>query len=105
MTSFILIALISVQLTDRATHLLFVVDPEALLFSNAGQLDVLGVKLLLHHLFQCLQNKGLGLGEGERSVVFILQLSLGSFAAGADGLGIISIECSGRLGVISVKDL
>lgn len=62
-------------------HLLIVVDTETLLLGDTGQLDILGIKLLLHDLLQRLEYQRLGLCKGQRLVVFILQLRLRAFAS------------------------
>jgi hypothetical protein len=38
-------------------------------------------------------------------VEFVLQLSLCAFGAGTDSFGVIAVECSGGLGVISSSSL
>ena len=50
---------------NDGSHLLVGVYPEALLLGDAGQLDVLGVELLLHDLLQRLQDQGLGVLDGK----------------------------------------
>lgn len=62
-------------------HLLIVVDTETLLFGDTGQLDILGIKLLLHDLLQRLEHQRFGLCKSQRLVVFILQLRLRAFAS------------------------
>lgn len=52
------------SLHDRS-HLLVCVYSEALLLGYAGQLHVLGIQLLLHHLLQCLENKSLCVCESQ----------------------------------------
>lgn len=93
--------MIPTELRDSPTHLLVIVDAESLLLGDTGQLDVLRVELLLHDLLQGFQNQRLGLGQRQGAVVFILQLRLCALASRADGLGVISVEGTRGLGVIS----
>lgn len=65
-------SLITAQLRNSPAHLLVIVDMKALLFSNASQLDILRIQFLLHDLFQRFQYQGLGLGQRQRTMVFIL---------------------------------
>lgn len=93
--------MIPAQRCHCPVHLLVIVDAESLVLGHAGQLDVLLIELLLHDLLQCLQDQSLGLAEGQRAVVFILQLSLGAFTAGANSLGVVTVESTRGFSVIS----
>jgi hypothetical protein len=57
--------LVALELADAFLHLLVGVDAEALVLSDAGQLHVLGVELLLHDLLQGAESEGLGFLEGQ----------------------------------------
>ena len=53
--------LVALELADALLHLLVRIDAEALVLGDAGQLHVLGVKLLLHNLLERTEGEGLGL--------------------------------------------
>lgn len=93
--------MIPAKLCHSPAHLLIVVDAKALVLSDTRQLDVLRIQLLLHDLLQRLQDQCLGLAQRQRTVVFILQLCLCALASGANGLGVIPVERTRWLGVIS----
>lgn len=84
--------MIPTQLCHSTAHIFIIVDAEALLLRHACQLHILRIQLLLHHLLQCLQNEGLGFGQRQGAVVFVLQLGLCAFASGANRLGIVTVE-------------
>lgn len=48
--------LITSQRGHNSPHVLVAIDLEALFFGDAGQLDILLIELLLHDLFQRLEN-------------------------------------------------
>lgn len=50
------------QPLDHGSHLLVCVYSETAVLGDAGQLHVLGVKLLLHDLFERLEHERLGVG-------------------------------------------
>lgn len=77
---------------------------EALLLRHARQLHVLRIQLLLHNLLQCLQDQCLSFGQRQGPVVFVLQLGLCAFTSGANGLGIVTVESTRGLGVISALE-
>lgn len=56
--------LVTLELADALLHLLVRVDAEALVLGDAGQLHVLGVKLLLHDLLERAKSQSLGLLKG-----------------------------------------
>jgi hypothetical protein len=60
-------SLVALKLADALLHLLIGVDAEAVL-GDAGQLYVLGIKLLLHDLLESAEGKGLSLLEGQAPV-------------------------------------
>jgi hypothetical protein len=64
-------SLVALKLADALLHLLVGVDTEALVLGDAGQLHVLGVKLLLHNLLKGAEGEGLGLLEGQAPVRYI----------------------------------
>ena len=100
-SAFIHSLLITGQLRNGLAHLLIIVDLESLVLCHTGELDVLFIQFLLHHLLQRLQNERLGLGQRQGAVVFVLQLSLRTLTSGTDGLCIVSVEGTRRLGVVS----
>lgn len=55
--------LVALELADALLHLLIRVDAETLVLGNAGQLNVLRVKLLLHDLLERTEGESLGLLE------------------------------------------
>lgn len=97
--------LIRRQPPHHLCHLPVSVDPEPLLLGHARQLHILGVQLLLHDLLQRLQDQRLGFLQREGLVEFVLELCLRAFRAGADGFGVVAVEGTRRLGVISVHRL
>ena len=80
------------QPSHDLSHLLIPIDAKTLVPRDAGQLDVLGVELLLHDLLQRLEHQRLGLGQGQGFVEFVLQLGLGAFGAGPNGFGVVAVE-------------
>lgn len=93
--------LITGQLCNSLVHLFVSIDLETLVLSHAGELDVFLVQLLFHNLLQRLQDQRLGLRKRQGAMVFILQLCLRTLASGTDGLCVVSVERTRRLGVIS----
>lgn len=61
------ISLVALKLADALLHLLIGVDAEAVL-GDAGQLYVLGIKLLLHDLLESAEGKSLSLLQGQAPV-------------------------------------
>lgn len=53
--------LVALELADTLLHLLVRVDAETLVLGNAGQLNVLRIKLLLHDLLERAEGESLGL--------------------------------------------
>lgn len=64
-------SLVALELADALLHLLVGVDAEALVLGDAGQLHVLGVELLLHHLLEGAEGEGLGLLESQTPTMFV----------------------------------
>lgn len=95
------LSLVPTELCHSTAHLLVIVNAEALLLRHACKLHILRIQLLLHNLLQCLQNQCLSFGQGQGPVVFVLQLGLCAFTSGANGLGIVTVESTRGLGVIS----
>jgi hypothetical protein len=60
-------SLVALKLADALLHLLVGVDAEAVL-GDAGQLYVLGIKLLLHDLLESAEGKSLSLLKGQAPV-------------------------------------
>lgn len=63
--SFIPSHLVSLELADAFLHLLVGVDAETLVLGDAGQLNVLCIKLLLHDLLEGAEGEGLCLLESQ----------------------------------------
>ena len=63
-------SLVALKLADALLHLLIGVDAEAVL-GDAGQLYVLGIKLLLHDLLESAEGEGLSLLEGQAPIGYI----------------------------------
>ena len=82
------------QPSNNLSHLLVSVDPEALVLGHTSQLHILAIQLLLHDLLERLERKHLGLGQRERLVEFVLEFGLGALGAGADGFGVVAVECA-----------
>jgi len=61
--------LVALELADALLHLLVGVDAEAVL-GDAGQLYVLGIKLLLHDLLEGAEREGLSFLESQAPVRF-----------------------------------
>lgn len=57
--------LVGRQPLDNGSHLLVRVYSETAVPGDAGELDVLGVELLLHDLLEGLEHERLGVGDGE----------------------------------------
>jgi hypothetical protein len=66
------IALVRRQPSHDLGHLRIRVDPEALVLGYARQLYVLAIQFLFHDLFQRLERKHLGFGQGKRLVELVL---------------------------------
>jgi hypothetical protein len=77
-----LAGLVALELADALLHLLVGVDAEALVLGDAGQLHVLGVELLLHHLLEGAKGEGLGFLEGQAPGKYV-----SGFAHGVAKLG------------------
>ena len=60
-------SLVALKLADALLHLLIGVDAEAVL-GDAGQLYILGIKLLLHDLLESTESQGLSLLKGQAPV-------------------------------------
>jgi hypothetical protein len=92
---------ITLQPPHDLRHRLLPVYPEPLLLRHACQLHILRIQLLLHDLLQRLEHQLLCLLQGQRTVVFGLELGLRAFGAGADGFGVVAVEGAGGFGVVS----
>mgnify|MGYP006877404461 CR=1 FL=1 len=89
------------QPSNNFGHLFVSVDPEALVLGYACQLHILAVQLLLHDLLQCLECEYLGFGQGKRLVELVLEFCLCTLGSGTDGFGVVAVECTRGLGVVS----
>lgn len=86
---------------DDGGHRFVCVDVESAVLGHARQLHVIRVQLLLHHLLQRLERQYLRLGQRQGPVVLGLELGLGTFGSGSYRFGVVLVECSRRLGVVS----
>ena len=89
------------QPSNNLGHLLISVDSESLVLGHTRQLHVLAIQLLLHDLLERLEREHLGFGQGKRLVEFVLEFGLRALGSGADGFGVIAVECARRFGVVA----
>ena len=90
------------QPSNNLGHLLISVDSESLVLGHTRQLHVLAIQLLLHDLLERLEREHLGFGQGKRLVEFVLEFGLRALGSGADGFGVVAVECARGLGVVAV---
>ena len=96
------LCLVRRQPSNNLGHLLISVDSESLVLGHTRQLHVLAIQLLLHDLLERLEREHLGFGQGKRLVEFVLEFGLRALGSGADGFGVIAVECARGLGVVAV---
>jgi hypothetical protein len=90
------------QPSNNLSHLLISVDSESLVLGHTRQLHILAIQLLLHDLLERLEREHLGFRQGKRLVEFVLEFGLRALGSGADGFGVVAVECARGLGVVAV---
>lgn len=93
------------QPSNNLGHLLISVDSESLVLGHTRQLHILAIQLLLHDLLERLERKYLGFRQGKRLVKFVLEFGLRALGSGANGFGVVAVECARGLGVVAVTTI
>lgn len=96
------LCLVRRQPSNNLGHLLISVDSESLVLGHTRQLHILAIQLLLHDLLERLEREHLGFRQGKRLMEFVLEFGLRALGSGADGFGVVAVECARGLGVVAV---